>query len=107
MCPFTRNHICSMKTKNRKHFKENLFSQWVYFCIYWGAFAIVWHFASYVESDFSERSILYESNWFTPISSIYFYLMGAYVVYMDDAPEQIPIISRVARFLAHMREKHR
>lgn len=92
--------------KNKSILKEALFVEWVFFCVYWGAFAIIWHFAIYLETDFPERSILYESNWLVPISSIYMYLMGAYIVLVNKGKDDIPLISLFSRLLNKLRKTH-
>ena len=92
------------KQNKRLLSKETLFTEWVFFCVYWGFFAIIWHFASYIETMVPGRSILYESNWLVPIASTYMYFMGAYVVFMDKAPDSIPIISRFARLFCRQKK---
>lgn len=69
--------------ENKFSFKEFLFTEWVFSCVYWGVFAIIWHFSIYFENDYPGRSIIYESNLLVPISSIAMYIMGSYFVYMD------------------------
>ncbi|WP_295055605.1 hypothetical protein [uncultured Fibrobacter sp.] len=71
------------KQKKKSVLKEALFIEWVFFCVYWGTFAIVWHFASFIEND-SGKSVLYESNWLVPISSIFMYLIGVYYVFVTE-----------------------
>lgn len=79
--------------KKKSLLKETLFVEWVYFCMYWGAFSIIWHFALYVETDYPGRSVIYESNLLMPVASVCMYFMGAYVVFADSGRKRIPIIS--------------
>ena len=66
------------KQSKRSLLKETLFTEWVFFCVYWGVFAIIWHFASYITFNDTGKTILYESGILTPIFAIGTYLVGAY-----------------------------
>lgn len=66
------------KQNKRSLLKETLFTEWVFFCIYWGLFAIIWHFASYITFNDTGKTILYESGILTPFFAIGTYLVGAY-----------------------------
>lgn len=83
-----------VKQSKRLLSKETLFTEWVFFCIYWGTFGIIWHFAAqYIES-----------NWLVPIAAIYMYFMGAYVVFMDKTPSRVPIISLFAKLFCKQKK---
>ena len=66
------------KQKKRNLLKETLLTEWMFFCVYWGIFAIIWHFASYITFNDTGKTILYESGILTPIFAIGTYLVGAY-----------------------------
>lgn len=66
------------KQNERNILKEILLTEWVFFCVYWGIFAIIWHFASYITFNDTGKTILYESGILTPIFAIGTYLVGAY-----------------------------
>lgn len=66
------------KQNERNLLKEILLTEWMFFCVYWGIFAIIWHFASYITFNDTGKTILYESGILTPIFAIGTYLVGAY-----------------------------
>ena len=66
------------KRNKRLISKETIFTEWVFFCVYWGVFAIIWHFASYITFNDTYKTILYESGILTPIFAIGTYFVGAY-----------------------------
>ena len=68
------------KQNERNLLKEILLTEWMFFCVYWGIFAIIWHFASYITFNDTGKTILYESGILTPIFAIGTYLVGAYFV---------------------------
>lgn len=72
-----------MKKENKINIKYELQKQLIFFCIYWGIFAIAWHFASYIELEGTKTSVLYESCILTPIFSIMLYIVGVYCTLID------------------------
>ncbi len=70
------------KQKNKTDWKNALFIQWVFFCLYWGVYAILWHFATYINSG--STPVLFEAAIFTPICSIAFYLTGAFLMFLKN-----------------------
>ena len=85
-----------METQKKKFFsKENLFTEWVFSCIYWGVFFIIYRFATNAEAS---NSILQESGWILPIISIYMYLVGVYFVFMEGSGRVSPISRFAALF---------
>ena len=65
------------KQKNKSFFKEAIFVEWVFFCFYWGAFAILWHFGTLIETSVPGVSYLHEAYGFTHTFALIFYGFGA------------------------------
>lgn len=70
-----------MEKQNEKFFpKGSIFTEWVFFCVYWGVFAITWHFATQIETNVPNVSILHEARIITHFFAILFYCFGALLI---------------------------
>ena len=68
-----------MEKQKRNFFsKEILFAEWVFFCSYWGFYAIAWHFAALLKVD--GDYVLYDIGFFLHIIALAFYIIGVILV---------------------------
>ena len=69
-----------MRTQSKSIFsKETLFIEWVFFCAYWGFYAIAWHFATLVKDG--NDYVLYDIGIYLHFVALVFYIIGAILVF--------------------------
>ena len=72
--------------KKMKNILDTIFKQIIFFCLYWGIYAIIWHFATLIPSDKNGSvSTLYDAAITTPIWAIVFYFCGVFMSIVDQA----------------------
>jgi len=68
-----------MEKHNNKHLTiETLFVEGVFFCAYWGFYAIAWHFAALIKNG--NDYVLYDIGIFLHLIAFSFYIIGAILV---------------------------
>ena len=83
-----RTYESMKQQKNKSILKEALFVEWVFFCVYWGAFAILWHFGTLIETRVPGVSYLHEAYGITHTVAVIFYALGS-VLMLGNARKSI------------------